>query len=141
MYRGGNKGLYVLLSRTQAGPGRTVKQEQEEMSRNYIRTNLYLPLSTQYRFRQKITHFCRSVMMKESRNRRPFRLFLLHFSRWGVTSHRASSEVTECSNTMRESWLASSPLNYLMQLISNVRAQRLVSSSKTRLSLYDIGQS
>ena len=29
-YRGGNKGLHVLLSRTQAGPGRTVKQEQEE---------------------------------------------------------------------------------------------------------------
>ena len=28
MYRGGNKGLFVLLSRTQAGTGRTVKQEQ-----------------------------------------------------------------------------------------------------------------
>ena len=28
-YRGGNKGLYVLLSRTQAGPGRTVKQESK----------------------------------------------------------------------------------------------------------------
>ena len=27
-YRGVNKGLYVLLSSTQAGPGRTVKQEQ-----------------------------------------------------------------------------------------------------------------
>ena len=27
-YRGENKGLLVLLSRTQAGPGRTVKQEQ-----------------------------------------------------------------------------------------------------------------
>ena len=38
IYRGGNKGLFVLLSRTQAGPGRTVKQEQEEMSRNHVQT-------------------------------------------------------------------------------------------------------
>ena len=29
MYRGENKGLFVLLSRTQAGAGRTVKQQQE----------------------------------------------------------------------------------------------------------------
>ena len=36
LYRGGNKGLLVLLSRTQAGPGRTVKQEQEEISRNHV---------------------------------------------------------------------------------------------------------
>ena len=38
MYRGGNKGLYVLLSRTQAGLGRTVKQKQEEISRNHVQT-------------------------------------------------------------------------------------------------------
>ena len=38
MYRGGNKGLFVLLSRTQAGPGRTVKQGQEEISRNHVQT-------------------------------------------------------------------------------------------------------
>ena len=37
-YRGGNKGLFVLLSRTQAGPGRAVKQEQEEFSRNHVQT-------------------------------------------------------------------------------------------------------
>ena len=37
-----NKGLYVLLSRTQAGPGRTVKQEQEEISRNHVQTFIYL---------------------------------------------------------------------------------------------------
>ena len=30
IYRGVNKGVHVLLSRTQAGPGRTVKQEQEK---------------------------------------------------------------------------------------------------------------
>ena len=33
-YRDANKGLHVLLSRTHAGPGRTVKQQQEEISRN-----------------------------------------------------------------------------------------------------------
>ena len=38
LYRQANKGLYVLLSRTQAGPGRTVKQEQEEISRNHVQT-------------------------------------------------------------------------------------------------------
>ena len=43
-YRGVNKGLYFLLSRTQAGPGRTVKQEQEEMSRNHVQTFIYLPV-------------------------------------------------------------------------------------------------
>ena len=30
--------MYLLLSRTQAGPGRTVKQEQEEISRNHVHT-------------------------------------------------------------------------------------------------------
>ena len=35
-YRGANKGLHVLLNRTQAGPGRTVKQEQDEISRNHV---------------------------------------------------------------------------------------------------------
>ena len=30
--------MYVLLSRTQAGPGRTVKQEQVEISRIHVQT-------------------------------------------------------------------------------------------------------
>ena len=42
LYRGGNKGLFVLLSRTQAGPGRTVKQEQKEISRNHVQTFICL---------------------------------------------------------------------------------------------------
>ena len=42
LYRGVNKGLYVLLSRTQAGPGRKVKQEQEEISRNHVQSFIYL---------------------------------------------------------------------------------------------------
>ena len=41
MYRKGNRGLFVLLSRTQAGPGRTVKQEQEEISRNHVQTFIF----------------------------------------------------------------------------------------------------
>ena len=38
VYWVGLKGLNVLLSRTQAGPGRAVKQEQEENSHNHVRT-------------------------------------------------------------------------------------------------------
>ena len=37
-YRAPGKSVYFLLSRTQAGPGRTVKQEQEEIFRNHIQT-------------------------------------------------------------------------------------------------------
>ena len=37
-YRRVNKGLYVLLSRTQAEPGRIVEQEQEKISRNHVQT-------------------------------------------------------------------------------------------------------
>ena len=36
MYRDRLKGVQILLSRTQARPGRTVKQEQEEISRNHV---------------------------------------------------------------------------------------------------------
>ena len=46
-YRGVNKGLFVLLSRTQAGPGRTVKQEQEEISRNHVQTFISPSVSTE----------------------------------------------------------------------------------------------
>ena len=38
--------MFVLLSWTQAGPGRTVKQEQEEISRNHVQT--FLCLSVQW---------------------------------------------------------------------------------------------
>ena len=31
----------ILLSNSQAGPGRTVKQEQEEISRNHVQTFIY----------------------------------------------------------------------------------------------------
>ena len=34
-YRARNKGMHILLSNSQAGSGRTVKQEQEEISRKH----------------------------------------------------------------------------------------------------------
>ena len=37
-YRAPGICMYFLLSRTQAGPGRTVKQEQEQTSRNHVQT-------------------------------------------------------------------------------------------------------
>ena len=36
MYRAEKKSLQILLSRTQAGPGRKIKQEQKEISRNHV---------------------------------------------------------------------------------------------------------
>ena len=35
-YRDRLKSMQILLSRTQAGPGRTGKQEQEQTSRNHV---------------------------------------------------------------------------------------------------------
>ena len=35
-YRAEKKSLQILQSSTQAGPGKNVKQEQEEISRNYM---------------------------------------------------------------------------------------------------------
>ena len=46
LYRGENKGLFVLLSRTLAGPGRTVKQEQQEISRNHVQTFIFPSVHT-----------------------------------------------------------------------------------------------
>ena len=36
VYRVQNKGMQILLSNSQAGPGRRVKHEQEEISRNHV---------------------------------------------------------------------------------------------------------
>ena len=36
--RGELNGMHVLLSRSQEGPGRAVKQEQEENSRNHVKS-------------------------------------------------------------------------------------------------------
>ena len=49
MYWVGLKGLNVLLSRTQAGPGRAVKQEQVEISRNHVQTFIYLSVHSWFK--------------------------------------------------------------------------------------------
>ena len=36
LYREEKKGLQILLSYSQAGPGRKAKQDQEEISRNHV---------------------------------------------------------------------------------------------------------
>ena len=38
MYRDRLNGMQILLNRTQARPGRAVKQEQEQNSRNHVQT-------------------------------------------------------------------------------------------------------
>ena len=38
LYRDRLKSVQILLSRTKAGPGRKVKQEQEESSRNQVQS-------------------------------------------------------------------------------------------------------
>ena len=38
LYMGEKKGLQILLSYSQAGPGRKAKQVQEEISRNHVHT-------------------------------------------------------------------------------------------------------
>ena len=43
LYRDRLKGVQILLSSTQAGPGRTVKQQQEEISRNHVQA--FYPIS------------------------------------------------------------------------------------------------
>ena len=47
VYRDRLKGLQILLSNSQAGPGRKVKQEQEEISRE-PRTSLFADLCTEF---------------------------------------------------------------------------------------------
>ena len=54
-YRAEKKSLQILLSSTQAGPGRKVKQEQEEISRNHVPRRFlgsvrYSPIATTSRY-------------------------------------------------------------------------------------------
>ena len=46
LYRARNKGMHILLSNSQARSGRTVKQEQEEISRNHVQA--FIPGSVYY---------------------------------------------------------------------------------------------
>ena len=46
IYRARNKGMQILLSNSQAGPGRTVKQDQEDISHNHVQA--FIPGSVMY---------------------------------------------------------------------------------------------
>ena len=55
----------MLLSRTKAGPGRTVQQEQEEISQNHVQRLNLISVYVRYRAqffdhpdRARIPHFC-----------------------------------------------------------------------------------
>ena len=56
-YRAEKKSWQILLSRTQTEPGRKVKQEQEEISRNHV-PRLFLGS----------VHFCRNVSKNPEHN-------------------------------------------------------------------------
>ena len=55
MYRDRLKGVQILLSNSQAGPGRTVKQEQEEISRNHVQA--FIPGSVYVQFSPLAMHW------------------------------------------------------------------------------------
>ena len=59
MYRGVNKGLYVLLSRTHSG--RTIKQEQEEFF-NHVQTFINLSVLAELRIRILQIHSSRNKL-------------------------------------------------------------------------------
>ena len=53
MYRARNKCMQILLSNNQTGPGRTVKQEQEEISRNHVQA--FIPGSVDNNFNVSVS--------------------------------------------------------------------------------------
>ena len=65
------KGMQILLSRTLAGPGRTVKQEQEEISRNHVQN--FSGGSLHALLRTYSTNSQRDVIGVESVEPRPIR--------------------------------------------------------------------
>ena len=63
MYRDEIYSLQNLLSRTQAGPGRTVKKEQEEISPNHVqRINLISVNEPREKFEQNRANRCTYVL-------------------------------------------------------------------------------
>ena len=58
MYRDENYSLQILLSRTQAGPGRTVKQEQEEISQNHVQRINLISVVSLIIFKSKAISLC-----------------------------------------------------------------------------------
>ena len=71
-YRGEKKGLQVLLSYSQAEPGRIVKQEQEEISRNPVQAFILGSVPTdpflEQKKSQRSSHRERERQKEERRN-------------------------------------------------------------------------
>ena len=59
-YRDETESLQILFSRTQAGPGRTVKQEQEEISPNHVQ-RIYLISVDHLSNRWKVHNFMKFI--------------------------------------------------------------------------------
>ena len=100
LYRGVNKGLYVWLSRTQAGPGRTVKQEQEEISRNHVQTFIYLYVYCPRLFTIKSSFFnlvffpaLNLLLLRHRRSflRKPIRAIEFYFYCFKKSSHACAA--------------------------------------------------
>ena len=91
MSRGAKKGLHVLLHRTQAGPGRTVKQEQEEISRNHVQTFICLSVDS-LRYHEIQATFRQNKGEPESRERE--RVFLILRYRADQVSKIARSKIS-----------------------------------------------
>ena len=52
LYRDRLKSMQILLSRTQAGPGRAVKQEQKQTSRNHVQNLQSISVESEHLFRR-----------------------------------------------------------------------------------------
>ena len=65
MYRDRLNGVQILLSNSQEGPGRTVKQEQEEIYRNHVQTFIYLSVHFTTAKTNSRNNFCLDIAMLE----------------------------------------------------------------------------
>ena len=103
-YRDRQKCMQILLSRTQAGPGRTGKQEQEQINFSQPRTNTLADLCTynsaEYRTAKKrrrlgcVLSHPRFLLPRSELTQRSLRLFFLHVQRW------AKRRALGCENFM-----------------------------------------
>ena len=84
--------MQILLSRTQAGPGRTVKQEQEEMSPNPVqRLNL---ISVELQVTESLKKACSRLCVLALRGLRHSGLgFIATLRRMGILPHRVIAEL------------------------------------------------
>ena len=107
--------MYFLLSRTQAGPGRTVKQEQEEISRNHEQTFIYLSV------------LCSTLILTSHEH---ISLYRVHpqFLKWSLSLLRNAPPSSEDYNPPSSPSLASSDEDADNTADSATAAQELIAS-------------